>query len=260
MSPDSSFTGASSTSSSGVLAKANSVLMVAQSSASSSTGGSPMSHRQMSIPVSSSNFMAPLNLQKFDRSMELDGGHYHHQYQHQQHLGDHAHHHPRPTAIATAVIRVQVPECNSNGVMHLAGSPPSPRMVSVSTSSNGNGSHSPFMVPPPAAMYSNVIVMNSNNNNISSNGTKRPKLETNSRPSTPDYAKSYPVMEPVASSSSNSSVNIASSGSKGEPELNIGKCHMTICTRDHSAARGGCRKVATKTMTSTTATFNQWRK
>lgn len=145
--------------------------------------------------------MVPLNLHKFERPVVGEQQQHHH-YHPQQHMG-------KPTAIATAVIRVQVPECNSSGMMRY---PASPSMVSVSTNNNGNGSHSPFMVPPPAPpMYSNVIVMNKK---------LKPEPDMTTRPSSPDYAKSYPVMEPtVASSSSNNY-------SKGEPELNIGMRSM----------------------------------
>lgn len=199
MSPDSSF---SPRTSSTVQAKATSVLMVAPSSSSAST--SPLTHRS---PASSSNMIAPLNLHKFERPMAAEQQQHHNHYHPQQHMG-------KPTAIATAVIRVQVPECNSSGMMRY---PASPSMVSVSTNNNGNGSHSPFMVPPPAPpMYSNVIVMNKK---------LKPEPDMTARPSSPDYAKSYPVMEPtVASSSSNNY-------SKGEPELNIGMRSMGIDTR-----------------------------
>lgn len=193
MSPDSSYSPSSSSGpQSGVLSKATSVLMVAPSSATSMSVSS-QNHRQIiSTPISSTVMMAPLNLQKY----ECIGDQSHH------HAQEHAH--SRPTAIATAVIRVQVPECNTNGMMrHPGSSPPSPTMVSVSTN-NGNGLHSPFMVPQPT-LYSNVIVMNQR---------PKPQVETSACQSSPDYAKSYPVMEPTVASSS--------SHLKGEPELNIG--------------------------------------
>lgn len=207
MSPDSSY---SPSSSSGVQAKATSVLMVAPSSSSTSA------HRS-AAPSSTSNMMAPLNLQKFERPLVLGGGGDHHHYQQQHHHNhqqpQHHGHISKPTAIATAVIRVQVPECNSSGLMRHPASPP---MVSVSTN-NGNGSHSPFMVPQAAAagpMYSNVIVMNKK---------LKPQPELGRATSPHDYAKSYPVMEPtVASSSSSSGNNNTHNYGKGEPELNIG--------------------------------------
>lgn len=170
MSPDSSYCPPSSSTTTGVLREATSVLMVAPSS---STGTSP------------SAMLAPLNLQKYDRN--IGGGGIN-----------------KPTAIATAVIRVQVPECNSSVLMHhlshrnsSATPPPAPQMLpmpssSVPVTSAGNVSHSTFMVPPPSAAYSNVIVMN-----------KKPKVQqpTTSRSHSPDYGKSsYPVMEPTVAS------------------------------------------------------------
>lgn len=80
---------------------------------------------------------------------------------------------------------------------------------------NGNGSHSPFMVPQPAAVYSNVIVVN-----------KKPKTQHEQHMG--DYHKSsYPVMEPTVASSSSGSGNSGHNGhgsnyGKGEPELKIG--------------------------------------
>lgn len=199
MSPDSSF----SPSSSSVGAKATSVLMVAPSSSMSPSAVSSLSHRPLpSMPAPSASMMAPLNLQKFERPQGLNEHHHSH---HPQYT-----HHSRPTAIATAVIRVQVPECNSSELIPRHAPSQSPTaMVSVSTNS-GSGSHSPFMVPPPAAMYSNVIVMN-----------KKPKMQQidSSGPGSPDFAKSYPVMEPTVASSS------GSNHGKAEPELNIGMVH-----------------------------------
>lgn len=208
MSPDSSFSSPSS-STGGVQSRT----LFKEPAMSSSV--SPY----MSAPVASSTFIAPLNLQKYERAMELHDGHQHHQHYQSPHMNNN-----KPTAIATAVIRVQVPECNSSGLVRHTSSPP-PTLIAVSTN-DGNGSNSPFMVPQPAAMYSNVIVMN-----------KKPKphpQETAVCPSpSSDYAKSYPVMEPTVASSSHSNNNSSASGAngasnnsnsynKGEPELNIG--------------------------------------
>lgn len=163
-----------------------------------------------------SNFMAaPLNLQKYD---------------HPQHIVVHTSNHHKPTAIATAVIRVQVPECNSSGMIRQPES--SPALVSVSTNSSEKGSHSPFMVPQPAAMYSNVIVMNKK---------AKPQLsETGGCPSSNSYAKSYPpVMEPTVASSSSHSMHGSSSSSnyKGEPELNIGMPPLTFSAQGSTIRR-----------------------
>lgn len=165
-----------------------SVLVVAPSSSSSATSSTVLVNNNIhhnSSPSSSSSQQPTiaLNLQKYDRDNNK----------------------PPTTIATTAVIRVQVPECTQSQYI-----PPS---------SNNQG-NIVFNSPPPSSSSgqhakSNVIVVNK-----SLSPPQRPQHTISSgmgssnqmpRPSSPEYVKSYPVMDTTVASTL-----------KGEPELNIG--------------------------------------